>query len=187
MSWLCSSKVSDAAIVFLQGSSFIGSDPQSQSWHKKSSVWAEFSCRASEGPLGVSCPVCVLAGGRFPLLIHSLALKARMTFSSLRYARLPVAIHSNSLQRSDLSRWKNQAFQETSAICLLKKMVFPSSDIVVFPVSSNESVFGRITSAEEREGMWYSNSSQEIYEEGRSCRVDAGRKRLRHRMQLKKQ
>lgn len=32
-------------------------------------------------------------------------------------------------------------------------MVFADSDIVVFPLSSNESVFGTITSEEEREGM----------------------------------
>lgn len=59
-----------------------------------------------------------------------------------------------SLQRSDLSRSKElmKYFKQTSVWSLSKKMVFPVSDIVVFPLSSNESVFGTITSSEEKAG-----------------------------------
>lgn len=92
-----------------------------------------------------------------------------------------------SLQRSDLSRSKGlmKYFEQTSVWSLLKKMVFPVSDIVVFPLSSNESVFGTITSSEEKGGHVSNslNSCQEIYEEGRGPRVDGGRKWLKHRKQ----
>lgn len=59
-----------------------------------------------------------------------------------------------SLQRSDVSRSKElmKYFEQTSVWCLSKKMVFPALDIIVFPLSSNESVFGSITSSEERGG-----------------------------------
>jgi len=59
----------------------------SLSWHKESSLWAEFSFWASEGPLGLNCPVCVLARGRFLLLLHSLAL-AKVRVTSLKYSLL---------------------------------------------------------------------------------------------------
>ncbi len=104
------------------------------------------------GPLGLNCPVCVLARRKISAALTQSCSRwiqrdISKIFSSFRYAWLPVAIHSVWPYRS---KKLTRNLEQTSVCSLSKKTVFPDSDIVVFPLSSNESVFGTITSDEER-------------------------------------